>query len=153
MWTLVNSILKLWCVSIATSTINFTWQREWEGGRGMFIQVHSIQGGRLKSCMVALQRQKGLKRRWGSSDCGVRETVGLLTPSTVPYGSSIRFLWTNRVRTEEHPLPQCVHTSSTLAPPPWGPAVPSGPLWTYAPPKRKGDCSPKGRNNFKDLAL
>lgn len=153
MWTLVNSILKLWRVSIATSTINLTWQRGWEG-RGMFIQVHSTASREVdfRAVWWPCRDRKDL-REGGGVVTVMWETVGCLTPSTVPYGSSIRFLWTNRVRTEEHPLPQCVHTSSTLAPPPWGPAVPSGPLWTYAPPKRKGDCSPKGRNYYKDLAL
>lgn len=102
--------------------------------------------------MLAQLRQKGLKRRRGVVT-GVLETVGFLTPSTVPYGSPIRFHWKNRVRPEEQPLPQCVHTSLALALPPWGPAVPSGPQWTCTPPKRKRDCSPKGRNYCKDLAL
>lgn len=102
--------------------------------------------------MLAQLRQKGLKRRRGVVT-EVLETVGFLTPSTVPYGSPIRFHWKNRVRPEEQPLPQCVHTSLALAPPPWGPAVPSGPQWTCTPPKRKRDCSPKGRNYCKDLAL
>lgn len=100
--------------------------------------------------MVALLRQKGLKRRRGVMT-EVCETAGFLTPSTVPYGSPIRFHWKNRVHPEELPLLQCVHTSLALALPSWGLAVPSGAHWTCTPPKRKRDFSPKGRNYCKLL--
>lgn len=90
-----------------------------------------------------------LRQKRGGVVTVLWDTVDLLTSSTVPYGSPIRFHWKNHLRTEEHPLPQCAHTALALAP--WGPAVPTGPQWT--PPKRKWDCSPKGRHCYKDLGL
>lgn len=159
MWRLVNVMLKF-CVVVAyslaawlkkTKTTVSTWQR---GGRWEGVHRTTSRGGRLQSYGGPAETERTFKREaGGSSDWGVWETVGFLTPSTVPYGSPIRFHWENRVRPEEQPLPQCVHTSPALALPPWGPARPSGPHWTCTPPKRKRDCSPKGRNYCKDLAL
>lgn len=162
MWRLVNVMLKFCVVVVAYSLAawlkkqtNYCFYLTERGGWGGSAQ--DKHPGKVDfRAMVALLRQEGLLKReaGGSSDWGVWETVGFLTPSTVPYGSPIRFHWKNRVRPEEQPLPQCVHTSPALALPPWGPARPSGPHWTCTtPPKRKRDCSPKGRNYCKDLAL
>lgn len=118
------------------------WARN--GREGVFLYLGQHLGRVDIRSMVALLRQRGLKEE-RSSDWGVTDGW-LFNTSTVPYGSPIRFHWKNRLRPEEQPLPQCVHTSAAPALPPWGPAAPSGPHWTCTPPNRERDCSPKGRN-------